>query len=96
MKQNKNQKPVEQVMYLDKFVDKDTFRAFVYRENEQKLANSYEEFESLIASGLWFVTKSDIKVVKKREKKLEVVKSDAVPAEIAAGETQNGATSSDG
>lgn len=44
-----------QAMYLGRWVDKSTFRAFVYGANgEQKLANSYPEFESLTANGLWF------------------------------------------
>lgn len=44
-----------QFYYLDRWVDKKSFRAFVYNEkNETKLANSYDEFEHLISSGLWF------------------------------------------
>ena len=43
-----------QVFYNDKWVDKDHFRAFVYSTDKQKLANSYKEYEDLIASGLWF------------------------------------------
>lgn len=44
-----------QALYLGRWVDKSNFRAFVYSEKgEQKLANSYSEFESLTASGIWF------------------------------------------
>lgn len=52
-------KPPEQVMYNNRWVDKSTFRAFVYSDNECKLANSYSEFESLIATGTWFVSKPE-------------------------------------
>jgi hypothetical protein len=49
---------VGQFQYLDRWVDKKNFRAFVYdRKGNEKLANSFDEFESLIASGLWFASK---------------------------------------
>ncbi len=54
MKENRdnNQK---QVPYLGRWVDREHFRAFVYdRNSQQKLAKSYDEFERLIASGIWF------------------------------------------
>jgi hypothetical protein len=48
-----------QFQYCGRWVDKENFRAFVYNErNEPKLANSYEEFQRLIASGIWFESKS--------------------------------------
>ena len=47
-----------QFNYLGRWVNKEHFRAFVYNEqHEQKLADSYKEFESLIASGLWYAEK---------------------------------------
>ncbi len=47
-----------QAMYLSRWVDKSNFRAFVYNEKgDQKLANSYPEFESLTSSGIWFAEK---------------------------------------
>lgn len=47
-----------QIMYLGRWVDKSTFRAFVYNEKgESKLADSYPEYESMIASGIWFPEK---------------------------------------
>lgn len=49
-----------QVLYLNRWVDKDHFRAYVYNETGKKLANTYEEFECLIASGLWAVEKSKV------------------------------------
>ena len=45
---------IEQVMYNNRFVDKATFRAFVYNFEGEKLANSYDEYEEMITSGLWF------------------------------------------
>lgn len=50
---------VEQVEYLGRWVDRKHFRAFVYNQSEQKLANSYDEYQELVASGLWFSTKED-------------------------------------
>lgn len=43
-----------QVPYLDRWVQRDHFCAFVYNGSEQRLAKSYDEFTNLIASGLWF------------------------------------------
>lgn len=47
-----------QFLYLDRWVDKETFRAFVYDKNcNEKLADSYQEFEELTTSGIWFASK---------------------------------------
>lgn len=51
---------LEQVMYNGRFVDKAHFRAFVYNETGQKLANSYDEYEELITSGVWFSEKNKV------------------------------------
>jgi hypothetical protein len=48
-----------QVSYMGRWVDRMHFRAFVYSSTEQKVAESYEEFEKLISSGIWFITKAD-------------------------------------
>jgi hypothetical protein len=49
-----------QFQYLGRWVDKEHFRAFVYNEKgEQKLANSYKDYESLTASGIWFASNPD-------------------------------------
>ena len=49
--------PVDQFFYQDRWVDKAHFRAFVYGKNgEQKLANSYQEFETLTTTGIWFAS----------------------------------------
>jgi hypothetical protein len=58
----------DQVMYLGRWVDKKTFRAFVYGESGQKLANSYTEYEDLIASGIWYAEKP---IVASRKRKLK-------------------------
>jgi len=47
-----------QFNYLGRWVDKHTFRAFVYSDKgDEKLANSYQEFISLTTSGLWYASK---------------------------------------
>jgi hypothetical protein len=48
---------ISQVRYLDRWVSRTYFRAFVYNETGKKLANSYEEFIKLTSSGIWFETK---------------------------------------
>lgn len=61
-----------QAQYLGRWVDKATFRTWVYNaKDEQKLAESYAEYESLIASGLWHATKPDASL--KAEKKKDVI-----------------------
>ena len=49
-----------QFQYLDRWVDIENFRAYVYdRDGKQKLANSHQEFKSLMESGLWFASKPE-------------------------------------
>ena len=56
-----------QFMYLNRWVDKATFRAFVYNEKgEHKLANSYPEYETLTGSGIWFAKKPDVSTKRRR------------------------------
>lgn len=51
-------KNLDDIMYLGRWVSKQGFRTFVYDENGmQKLANSYPEYEEMIATGLWFAEK---------------------------------------
>jgi hypothetical protein len=51
-------KTSKQVPYLGRWVDKEFFRAFVYKpDGSQKLARNYDEFKELIATGLWFDSK---------------------------------------
>lgn len=51
---------IEQVNYLGRWVDKTTFRAYVYNADSEKLVNSYSEYEDLISSGLWFPEKDKV------------------------------------
>ncbi len=63
-----------QFNYLGRWVDKHTFRAFVYNEKgAQQLADSYNQFESLIATGLWFAEKP--KASKERKPKNVIASS---------------------
>lgn len=56
-------------MYKGKYVPREHFRVFVYdKKNNQKLANSYDEYLDLTSSGLWFDEKATISVSKKRKK----------------------------
>lgn len=65
----KIQRPSEQFLYLGRHVNKDYFRAFVYNENgEQKLANSYDEFEALMASGIWLAEKPQVSSNRRKHK----------------------------
>lgn len=63
---NKKSKSIQEIhsgqfQYLGTWVDKNTFRAFVYdKEGNQKLADSYTEFEELTSSGIWFAKKQDV------------------------------------
>jgi hypothetical protein len=49
-----------QVLYQGRWVDRDSFCTFVYDANgKEKLAKSYDEYESLVGSGLYFSTKAE-------------------------------------
>lgn len=66
----------DQVQYLGRWVNKEHFRAFVYNEKgEQQLAKSYEHFESLIGSGVWFAEPVDAS--HKRKHKDGTVRADS-------------------
>lgn len=65
-----------QFQYLGRWVNKEHFRAFVYDEKgEQKLANSYKEFESLTSSGIWFESKPEAS--QKRKQKDGIVRTNS-------------------
>jgi argininosuccinate synthase len=49
-----------QVLYLGRFVSREHFCAFVYNSTGSKLAKSYDEFSSLISSGVWFAEEKDV------------------------------------
>ena len=56
----------DQFFYLNRWVDKAHFRAFVYdAKNAEKLAHSYEEYLTLTSSGIWFAEKQDVSVKRK-------------------------------
>ncbi len=68
MDQTKKQ-VTDQFLYKGRWIDKRHFRSFmVNASGEQKLANSYEEYEKMITSGIWFSEKEDIPKVVKVEK----------------------------
>lgn len=59
MNQIKNKKS-EDILYLGRWVSKDNFRVFVYDiKGNQKLANSYNDYQNLMANGLWFSSKEE-------------------------------------
>lgn len=59
-----------QFQYLGRWVNKDQFRAYVYNDKgDQKLADSYHEYEQLISSGLWFAVKPEKIVAVSKERK---------------------------
>jgi hypothetical protein len=51
-----------QVLYLGRFVSREHFCAFVYNSTGQRLVKSYDEFSSLISSGVWFAEQKDVPV----------------------------------
>jgi hypothetical protein len=71
MKQNDSDAQ-KQVKYLDRWVDSEFFRAFVYKDGSKKLAESYDEFKNLISSGIWF---DDVKNIPKADTRLRKPKN---------------------
>ena len=65
----------DQFLYLERWVDKAHFRAFVFdKDGEQKLANNHAEFEKLTTSGIWFASKEEAASLGNlKEKKKNVV-----------------------
>lgn len=60
---------MELVLYQGKQVPREHFRVFVYdKDNNKKLANTYDEYLDLTSSGLWFDEKATISVPKKRKR----------------------------
>lgn len=60
----------EKVIYLGRAVQIEGFRAFVYSfDNEQKLVDSWSEYQSAIASGVWFSTKDSVPSKSQKAKK---------------------------
>ena len=58
-----------QVKFLGRYIPKEHFRAFVYnKNNEQKLVDSWDEFEEAMSEGIWFAEKQKV-VTKSRTRK---------------------------
>ena len=57
-------------LYCGRMVPKEGFRAYVYAiDGAQKLVNSYQEFEEVVSSGIWFPQKpTDEEKVKPKKK----------------------------
>lgn len=54
-----------EVMYMGRKIPKEGFRAFVYgKDNRRKIAESWDEFIKLLATGDWF---SSIEALEERE-----------------------------
>ncbi len=69
---------VDQFLYQDRWVDKATFRAFVYdRSGNQKLANSFKEFEDLTTSGIWFASRPELSPPPVKQEKKNVAVSNS-------------------
>ncbi len=68
-------------IYLGRIVSKKHFRAFVYGTNgEQKLVESWDEFEKAMESGIWFASKEEKVKTKsdKRKRKPKVISMEHV------------------
>lgn len=58
----------KQFEYKGRWVNKKHFRAFVYNgQGDQKLAESYEQFEAMIGTGVWFASKVDASPKRKQK-----------------------------
>lgn len=59
-------------IYLGRMVEKSNFRVFIYGANgEKKLVESWDEFESMMQSGLWFASLEDAQSIKRVEENLK-------------------------
>jgi hypothetical protein len=69
----------EYVRYLGRDVPKEGFRVFVYGPDDtQKLVNSWDEFQDVISSGIWFATKELVgKAVVQKVENIEPIKKGA-------------------
>ena len=67
---------IGQFLYLGRWVDKKTFRAFVYdKDGNQMLADNYDQYIKFTSSGNWFSEKPDAPDNKKVRKQ----KNDTIP-----------------
>jgi hypothetical protein len=67
-----------QFQYMGRWVSKEHFRAFVYNEKgDQKLAESYNDYQNLIASGIWYDTQKLAEEAEKRGKRNDPLRSNS-------------------
>lgn len=60
----------EMVKYDNRIVPKQGFRAFVYNvDGQRRMANSWNEFESYVQTGIWFSSKQAALEKQKLKKK---------------------------
>lgn len=60
----------DMVMYNGRAVPRNGFRAFVFDINlNKRLVNSYDEYEDLVSSGIWFSNKEIAEKIKAQKKK---------------------------
>lgn len=60
----------ETVLYDNRVVSKEGFRAFIYGvAGKTKLVNSWEEYQDCVSSGLWFSSKDKVPEKSKHKKK---------------------------
>jgi hypothetical protein len=62
-------------IYKGRIIDKKVFRAFVYGANgERKLVESWDAYEALMQTGIWFSSLKDVKAAKEIASQSEEVK----------------------
>ncbi len=73
-----------QVLYLGRWVPRNSFRAFVYNSTGTKLCESYDEFEQCISSGVWMAE------LPKELKPCHSISNDAVTHNVVSIKTKRG------
>jgi hypothetical protein len=57
-------------LYQGRVIPKEGFRAWIYSfDNNSKLVNSWEEYQTEMSSGIWFSTKDDVESKKAKQSK---------------------------
>jgi len=60
---------LDHALFQGKMVPKANFRTFVYsKKGDKRLANSWDEYQELVSSGIWSLEKPPEPVVKKKSK----------------------------
>lgn len=78
-----------QFMYLGRMVNKLHFRAFVYSNEGEKVAEGYDDFMDLINSGIWFSTKEELAVSNAKPKRKNSKKDKVEPQKEELEEIPN-------